>query len=191
MTTNYVEPFAIVVGVGDIYLAPVGEAFPAIDAAPGGNWAHMGSTDDDGVTVTHQRSLTLHTKGNSFLPQKATIESAGEEITCNLCELSVERYAKLLNDAAVTTVAAGAGTAGYKRFDIAPAIAQFALLVRGPSPVMNGYAQYEYPRVTPTGDVEVKYAKEKSLLPCTFMAWEDLSNPGRFGQFRAQTAVAV
>lgn len=191
MATNYVEPFAIVVGVGDIYLAPVGESFPAIDATPAGNWLHMGSTDEDGVTVTHKRDITLHYKGNTFMAQKGTLNEASEEITCNICEITVERYAALLDNAAVTNVPAGAGTAGYKRFDIHPAVAQFALLVRGPSPVMNGYAQYEYPRVTPTGDREIKYSKEKALLPCTFMAWEDTSNPGRFGQFKAQTAAAA
>lgn len=191
MTTNFVEPFAIVVGVGDIYLAPVGESFPAIDATPGGNWLHMGSTDEDGVTVTHKRDVTLHYKGNSFMAQKGTINEASEEITCNICELSVERYAKMLDGASVASTPAGAGTAGYKTFDLAPAIAQFALLVRGPSPVMNGYCQYEYARVTPTGDREVTYSKEKTVLPCAFMAWEDTNNPGRFGQFKAQTAAAL
>jgi hypothetical protein len=185
-------PFAIVVGVGRVYIGPVGETMPAVDAVPAGNWIDLGSTDDDGVTVTHARTLEAHFKGSSVLPQKSTVSEARETISFNLVELSAERYAKVLDNAAVTTVAAGAGTAGYKSFPLAPSVSQFALLVRGPSPVADGFAQYEYERVSPTDDHELAYGKtDKTVIPCSFEAFESIGTPGQFGLYKTYTAAAV
>jgi hypothetical protein len=188
-------PFEIIVGVGSVYLAPVGTAFPDTDETPSSSWTHLGSTDDDGVTVTHERSTARHFKGNSALVQKVTLEEAGEKIMFNVQEITVERYAMVLDNAAVTTVAAGSGTPGTKWFPIAPptsCAAQFAMLIRGPSPIMDAYAQYEYARVSPSGDVEIKYSKsDTSTLACEFDAFEDTNNAGRFGVYRAQAAAAV
>ncbi len=189
---DYTAPFSIVVGVAEVWIAPVGESFPAVDATPSGNWISLGSTNDDGVAVTHQRETEIHFKGNSVLPQKASLSETQERISMAFVELSVERYSKLLDDASVSTVAAGSGTAGYKLFNLAPDLNQYALLIRGPSPVMNAYAQYEYARVSPIGDRELQYQKvDKTELPVEFAAFEDTSNPGRFGQYRAQTATAL
>jgi hypothetical protein len=186
-------PFNIVVGVGRVYIAPVGETMPAVDlATPAGNWIDMGSTDDDGVKVTHARTLEAHFKGSSVLPQKSTISEARETIAFNLVEISAERYAKVLDNASVTTQAAVVGAAGYKSFPLAPSVSQFALLVRGPSPVADGYAQYEYERVSPTDDHELAYGKtDKTVVPCSFEAFESTGTPGQFGVYRAYTAAAL
>jgi hypothetical protein len=189
------EPFAIVVGAGNVYLAPVGTAFPDTDETPAAAWAYLGSTDDNGVSVTQARTMELHFKGNSALPQKATLTEARETIKFALTEITVERYAMVLDNAAVTTVAAGSGTPGTKWFPVKPSSScapQFAMLIRGPSPVMDAFAQYEYARVSPTGAIEAVYQKTGgTVLPCEFEAFEDLINVGQFGVYRAQTAVAV
>jgi hypothetical protein len=185
-------PYAIVVGVGSVWIGPVGETMPLVDATPAGNWIALGATDDDGVTVTHMRAFENHFKGSSVLPQKSTLAEARETIAFNLVELSVEKYAKVLDDATVTTVAAGSGTAGYKSFPLAPNVKQFALLVRGPSPVADGYAQYEYARVSPSDDHEAAYGKvDKTVIPCAFEAFEDTANAGQFGVYRDYTAAAL
>lgn len=188
------EPYALVVGVGEVYLAAVGTTFPDTDETPGASWTYLGSTDDEGVSVTHTRDKEIHFKGNSVLPQKATYSEARETIKFNLKEITVARYALVLDNAAVTSVAAGSGTPGTQYMLLKPGtnVPQFAMLVRGPSPVMDAFAQYEYARVSPTGEVETVYAKKDGLvLPCEFEAFEDLNNAGQFGTYRAQAAVAV
>lgn len=187
-----IEPFEIVVGVGRVYLAPVGTTFPDTDETPPVAWTNLGCTDDDGVTVAHTREYTEHTKGCSALIQKVTLETAKEEISFNLAEITPERYAKLLSNASVVTVAAAAGTPGTRYFRIEPAVTQFAMLIRGPSPLGDYYAQYEYPRVSEVAGVELQYQKgDKSVLACQFQAFEDTSNAGRYGTYRAQSAVAL
>ncbi len=187
-------PYEIIVGVGRVYLAPVGTTFPDVDETPGVAWSDLGCTDDDGVTVTHMRAYNEHFKGCSALVQKLTLDTAGEEITFNLAEITPARYAKLLDDAAVVAVAAAAGTPGTQYFRLAPSNtpAQYACLIRGASPLMDGDAQYEYARVSIADDVEVQYSKaDASVLAVKLAAFEDTDNPGRFGTYRAQAAVAV
>jgi len=188
------QPYEIIVGVASIWLAPLETAFPDVDEVPAAAWISLGCTDDDGVTVTHTREYEQHFKGCSPLVQKVTLSSAADEISFNLAEITAQRYAKLLDDAAVTAVAAAAGTPGTQYFRIEPSLwpAQFAMLIRGASPLMDGNAQYEYVRVSVSDSVEVTYAKsDASVLACKFTAFEDTNNPGRFGTYRAQAAVAA
>jgi hypothetical protein len=189
------EPFAIVVGVGTVYLAAVGTAFPDTDETPASTWTALGSTDDKGVTVKHVRKMNRHFKGNSALVQKVTLEEASEEIAFTLSEITVERYAMVLDGATVTTTPAGSGTPGTKSFPITPpssCATQFAMLIRGPSPLMDAYAQYEYPRVSSVEGTEIGYSKSDTAgLACAFEAFEDTNNAGRFGVYRAQAAAAT
>ena len=187
-------PYSIVVGVGELYLAPVGTAYPDTDEVPSASWTHLGSTDDGGVSVLHARSTTLHYKGNSALPQKATLDEARETISANLTEITPARYALILDGQTVITAAATAGHPGTQRFTIRPnsgCAPQFALLVRGPSPLSDAYAQYEYPRVSPVGDTTPVYSKKATVLPVKFEAFEDVLTPGQFGVYRAQETIAL
>jgi hypothetical protein len=187
-----VEPFDIIVGVGNVYIAAVGTAFPDTDETPTSSWTYLGATDDDGVTVNHVRERDLHYKGTSALPQKATLNTAREEISFNLCEITPERYAAVLDNMSVVTVAAGSGTPGTRYFNIEPTDVQFALLLRGPSPLSNAYAQYEYVRVTPVDGSELQLQKgDKTVLSVMFQALESTTNAGRFGTYRAQAAAAL
>lgn len=187
-------PYEIIVGVASVYLAPLETAFPDVDEVPGPAWISLGCTDDDGVTVTHTREYDEHFKGCSPLVQKVTLSSAKDEISFNLAEITPQRYAKLLDDVAVTAVPAAAGTPGTQYFRLEPNLwpAQFACLIRGASPLMDGNAQYEYVRVSISDSVEVQYSKsDASVLAVKLTAFEDQNNPGRFGTYRAQASVAA
>jgi hypothetical protein len=187
-------PYEIIVGVARVYLAPVGTAFPDTDTTPSVSWTDMGCTDDDGVTVTHVREYDEHFKGCSPLVQKVSLSSAREEIAFNLAEITPARYARLLDNATVVAVAAASHTPGTQYFYIAPTgtPAQYACLIRGASPLMDADAQYEYARVSISDSVEVQYSKsDAATLAVKLTAFEDTSNAGRFGTYRAQAAVAV
>jgi hypothetical protein len=187
-------PYEIIVGVARVYLAPVGTTFPDTDQTPAVAWTDLGCTDDDGVTVTHMRKYNEHFKGCSALVQKVTLDSASEEIAFNLAEITPARYAKLLDNATVVAVAAASGTPGTQYFRIEPnnTPSQYACLIRGASPLMDADAQYEYARVSISDDIEVQYSKaDAATLAVKLTAFEDTSNAGRFGTYRAQAAVAV
>ena len=187
-------PYEIIVGVGHVYLAPVGTAFPDTDETPGAYWLDLGCTDDDGVTVSHIREYDEHFKGCSPQVQKVTLNSARDEIAFNLAEITPQRYARLLDDAAVVAVAAASGTPGTQYFRIAPnsTPAQYACLIRGASPLSDADAQYEYARVSVSDTVEVQYSKaDASTLSVKLSAFEDLEYPRRFGTYRAQASVAA
>jgi hypothetical protein len=187
-------PYPIIVGVASIYLAPVGTAFPDTDEVPGAAWFDMGCTDDDGVTIEHIRNYKKHYKGCSTAVQKVTEESSAEEIAFNLAEITPKRYALLLGDAALTTVAAGSGTPGTEWFAIGPTDvpAQYACLIRGPSPLSDADAQYEYARVSVSDSVSVQYSKaDPSVLATKLEAFPDLDHTERFGIYRAQATVAA
>jgi hypothetical protein len=185
------EPYSIVVGPGSIWVAPVGTAFPAVDATPAVDWVSLGNTDG-GVRITHVRETAEHGVDQSVLPQKRTLTRAAEEIRFSLAGLTLETYTKALDGATVTPTAAGAGTAGDKAFNIEPGVVEYAMLIRVPSPYMAGYLQYEYARVARMDNSEVPYTKDgKTLIPTAWSALEDLDNPGQFGTIRAQHEAAL
>ncbi len=187
-----VEPFETIVGPGYVWIGPVGETMPDIDAVPAGNWFDWGHTDGP-VVVTHGRALNTIFDNNSALPQKEVLVTTSETVVFNIAQLDMEAYAKALQNAGVTTVAAGGGDAGYKSFAIAPTHApQFAFLIRVPSGHEDGDMQYEYERGTMAGDHALSYTRgDKTVIPMELHILESRSVPGRFGVVRAFTATAV
>lgn len=184
-------PFNIVVGPADIYVAPVGEAFPAIDATPAGNWVSLGKTEG-GLRITHVRETQEHTVDQSPMTQKVTLTRAAEEIRFSLAEVTLETYAKVLDNATITTTNAVVGVVGNKAMPLSTDLPQFAMLIRVPSPYMAANMQYEYPRVQRMDNSEVAYTKDgKTVIPTAWRALEDLDNPGQFGVVRAQHEDAV
>ena len=109
-------------------------------------------------------------------------------------ELTPEQYAKVMNDATVTTVAAASGTPGYKRFQLMQGleVKTFALLARGISPVDEQFAaQYEVPLCYQGADsIAPAYQPgEPAGLAVRYVALEDAVSG--FGRLVLQTAAAV
>lgn len=186
------EPFEVIAGPATVYIAPVGEPFPEINEEPTGQWTSLGRTDG-GVTVKHTQDINLITVDQNLMPVKAIRTKAGLEVSCDLAEITLETYAKLLNDASVNKVAAGTGTPGYRSFDLTASVdlAQFALLVRGPSPYMDAYMDFRLERVIQSGEPEIKFVRDdKSVLSVTFTALEG-DTPGKVGSIIAQDAAPL
>lgn len=197
------EPFEVIIAPFDVYLAPVGEAWPAIDEAPAGNWALLGTNGssnfaEDGVTVQHTQEFAEWGGLGSTGIQKVVRTQEGLTISLTLIDLSLEQYAKAMNDATVTDTAAGSGTAGYREIALRQGrtVSTFAMLVRGPSPYADSMnMQYQVGRVIQRGNPEVVYSKgEPAGLSFEFFALED---PGqaeeakRFATLIAQDAAAL
>lgn len=147
----------------NIYLAAVGSTMPDIDADPTTPWELLGTAgdlnyDENGVVVSHGETVFDFTPAGSTMPAKRFRVNESLLTKLNLADVSPEVYAKVMNDASVTTVAAGVGQAGEKHFSLfrGDQVASFAVVMRGPSPVDNDLnMQYEVPKafVSVNGDV--------------------------------------
>src|SRR4051812_15829673 len=95
-------PYEIIVAPLTVYVAPVGTAFPAVNAAPGGSWFKLGTNgtknyDEKGVTVTHSESLATFTPAGGTAARKAFRTQESLTIEFELVDLTIEQYAKVLN----------------------------------------------------------------------------------------------
>jgi len=186
------SPFDIIVGSADVYVAPIGEAFPAVNAAPAGNWVSLGRTEG-GVTVTYSQDVKEIEVDQALLPVKTIRTKAGMKVEFQLAEITLERFAKALELAVVDTPP-GPGTIGTRAVTLgaASAITGYALLIRGPSPYGDWNMQWELPKVAQTGEVKMQYVKDdKMVLPTAWTVMEDPNNPNQFGTLRAQDAAAL
>jgi hypothetical protein len=162
-------PEEVVASPLTIYLAVVGTAFPAIDDAEGTfgvAWEKLGvagsnNYDDSGVSLSHAETVNDFTPAGSTMPTKRFRTAESFETKLNLVDLSPASYAKVMNDATITTVAAGVGVAGEESFSLfrGDQVNSFALLARGLSPINNDLnMQYEFSKafVSVNGDAVFK-----------------------------------
>lgn len=175
------EPFEIVCAPLTLYIAPVDTEFPEVDEVIGGAWFKVGTSgdknyDDEGVTVSHEQTLEVFRGAGSTVPRKAWRTEEDLAFGVKLADVSAAQYAKILNDATVATVAAGAGTPGTKAFELVQGIevAQFALLARGVSPVDEDLvAQFQVPRCYQAGEPAPVFGKTgPAMLECEFRTLE-------------------
>lgn len=191
-------PHHIIAAPYTIYLAPAGTAFPLItddERDFDAKWFKLGAAgakdyDEAGVTVSHEQALEYFRGADSTVPRKAFRTEEDLLISVTLADMSPEMYAKVINDAAVTTIAADVSRTGEQSFSLyrGTQAATFALLARGMSAVDNGLvAQYEVETVIEDGNPAPVYTKgTPALLECQFRAI-DASGEGAFGTFRTQT----
>ncbi len=154
------EPYEIMTGVGRLYIADVGTAFPAVTATPGAGWRDLGLTQD-GVTVTMEQEIEQIFVDQENGPVKEGRTQETMMIATALAEATLENLADILGQT-VTTVAPGAGTIGTKEVLLrrGATIATFALLFRGESAYGNWPAQYEVPRGYFGGNLEMEDTKD-------------------------------
>lgn len=167
------EAFAEVIGTPyAAWLAPVGTVAPNIDALESAfdeAWVELGTNGinnqgSDGVTVNLGRTTQEFTPAGGTLPVKSWTTDEKITVALSLVDLTVEQFAAVMDDAAVTTVGAASGHAGSKSFNLIRGInvAYYALLVRGLSPYDDGTglnAQYMFSRVYQSGSQAPKYLK--------------------------------
>lgn len=200
ITVNNSLPYEIIAAPFEVWFAPVGTAFPAIDAAPSSPWAKVGSSGnlnyfDEGVKISQRQSMNLFRALGDSGSRKAFRTEEDLMIALTLADLTLEQYTHALNSNTVTTVAATMSAAGYKKIGLSRgfSVATAALLVRGPSPyIEDGYMQFEVPRAAQTGNPEV--VMRKSDAAGLALEWTALVDPDassvdeRFGRLKAMTA---
>lgn len=190
------EAYEILSGVGTLYIAPAGEAKPAVNAAPSGNWVSLGETDG-GVKVTKTQSIESFSTDQRTGKVKAIRTEEGVTVETNLVQATLENLANVLNGQ-VTDTAPGSGTIGKRSLPLHAGadVDEFAILFRGDSPYSATYpGQYYVPRGYIDDDVEMEFVKDgKVLIPFKFEALEDLdasTENDRFGVIEYQDAAAL
>lgn len=177
------------------YVGPVGATFPDVDGAPSGSWFLLGTSgtlnyDDPGVTVTSNETMNTFTGAGGTAPRKAWRTAEEFIVAFSLVDLSPEQHAKVLDDAAITTTAAGSSQAGEKAFSMKRGIQVhvYALLLRGLSPVDPALvSQYEVATCYQAANFAPAYSKANpAMLAVEFHALEQ--TPGVFATKRDQTA---
>lgn len=196
-------PYEILAGPLDLWLAPVGTAFPLITAAPAGPWAKVGTDgkrnySDDGLAVQHSQKIDTATPAGAIAPVKAWRTEEGLIISVTMWDLSLEHYTTALGGAAPSAVAAGVGTPGTKKIGLSrgPDVLTYALLARGQSAYGDSFkGQYEVPVCFQNASPKPAFAKGKpSGLEMEFMALESsaaASELERFGRLIMQTAAPL
>lgn len=192
------EPFEIIATPFDIYLAPVGTAFPSVEAAVSSvpAWTLLGTNGarnyaEDGITVTHEQTIEQFRGLRGTGPVKAFRTAEQLMIGFTLHDLAPEEYAKVLNDVSVEA----SGVAGQRiTLHQGPDVAVFALLCRGTnSPLGDGLnCQFELPKVYQSANPAPVLRKgQPAGLALVFTALEDLdaaTEEERFGHFVADVA---
>lgn len=167
-------PEEIIASPLEVLLAPVGTAFLAINAAVSGAWELLGTEgdanyDEEGVTVSHGETTFDFTPAGRTMPAKRFRVGESFETSLNLVDLSPTAYAKVMNDASITTVAGGVGTAGQEWFDLyrGDVVNSFAVILRGKSSVDNDLTmQYEFSKAFVSVNGDVQFTKGKvAMLP--------------------------
>lgn len=198
-------PLEVVAVPFEIWIAPTGEAFPLIGAAPAGNWVKIGTSGDrsiaeGGVTVTHEKTINQIRTNGTTGPIKSFLTEEGLTIAFTILDITLENYKYILNFRTVTDNAPASGVAGFRSIDLWTGfdVDQRALLVRGlnASPYLaNTNVQYQVPVVFQNGAPAIVYQKgEPAGLEFEYVAIEDpnaASASKRFGTLIMQDEAAI
>lgn len=192
------SPFEIITSPLEVFIAPIGTAFPALGAEPASEWSLLGTNGDrsiaeGGVTVAHDKSYNKIRTDGATGPVKATLQTEDLMFQLTLLDLTLEQYAMALNGNTVTETAAGSGTLGNKRIGLSQSpgrTREFALMARGLSPYdENLPMQYCVPRCYDSGSARPVFTKGGGAgLALELTALEDLSatnDEERFGYILA------
>lgn len=188
-----IEPFEILDGIPlTVYLGPVGEPVPDVDDLPAGNWIEFGETEGD-QTIQHQGALTLLRTNKYNGPRKALRPEEGLIYTFTLVSLTLEHYARVLNN--VANVVAAGGPPATKRIPLARGRfpTQYVLLAKAAtlSPYAALPAQYVIPIVVFDGEPTATYSKSgmASLEIAATAITDDSQSAGdELGYLIAQTS---
>ena len=197
-------PFEVIAAPVVVYSAPVGEAFPAIEDAPVGNWTLIGLAGDRGITeegvkLSHPQTTEVVRSLGSTAPIKVFRTEEDLMIEFEVMDLTLENYKLIVNSNVVATTAAGGGAAGFKEVDLyrGADVSQFAILIRGDfSPYGDNWnTQWEIPVMFQTGSPEIVFVKGTPVgLAFEFTAIGDpnaATPANRFGRTVAQNAAPV
>lgn len=175
----------VVMGLFDIYAAPEGTAWPAINAAPSNTWKKLAisgkkAQTDAGIKFENAQTVEVWRGGSTAIQQLARTEE-DLKVSMEVADMSHEALSYALNNNAVTSDDATSGVAGKKTVSLSKGseVKTFALLIRGKTPYAEPQAgviacmQIQLPRVFQSGNSETSFTKgSPALIPLEFTSVE-------------------
>jgi hypothetical protein len=193
-------PYEIIGAPYQIWVAPVGTAFPSLDTEPPSPWFLLGTSGDlnytdKGVTITLKQKVETFRPAGSTVSRKAFRTEEDLSIAVEIADVSLEQFSIAMNSNAITnptTQAMGVSATASMGLTRGVDVEQLALLARGHSPYGPWQAQYQVPVVVASGDPKVTYTKGKPAgLDLEFMAMGDpdaASDDEQYGTLVAATS---
>ena len=182
-------PYEVIAGASiALWINAADTAKPSLDDddtdLTGDSWSKVGNSGDlnydngGGVAIEHPQSLTFWRALGDSGSRKAFRAEEDCIVKVKVVDLRLETYALALNGNSVTTVAAGAGTVGYKKIGLSRGLSvnTKALCIRLlTSPYGSDWiGQYYFPRVALIGSPTVMFMKtEPAGLELQFQALVD------------------
>lgn len=184
-------------GVGKIYIADVGTAFPDLedDPAVASGWRYVGPTAD-GVEANPDETINEFSSDQDIGTVDAIRSEEKVMLTANLYEATLENIADVMSQS-VSTVAAGSGTYGYKQIGLSRGVdvTYKAILYRFKSPYGDYPAQLEIPYGYISGKLKLAWKKaDKVVVPCEFHSLIDpnaTDEHEKFGRVKMGNAGAL
>lgn len=198
-------PYEVLAGSGTVYLAPAGTALPA---EPGGvlssPWFKIGTggdlnyDEDTGIEFTVTENVVPWTPLGSNAPRKYFRTVEGVTAKVQVADMTLEQVKYALNGNAITTVAAGVGTIGYKKIGLVKGtnITSYACIIRyNVSPYLaEGIMEFRHTLVQQKGEPKFVAKKgEPMLVDFELMSIADpavVIEADRLGVWLAQHQVA-
>jgi hypothetical protein len=187
------KPWAELIGKADIYVAPYGEAEPAIDAAVGGNWVLLGATDGD-QTIKFAGAHTFFRDNDHTGPVSARRPEEDVMVEFTIVHSTLENIARVMHNVShITTTTSGAAAVKKMGFRRGQVPTEYALLMRGETDSPYGlYRGQNYiPRCISDAEPELTRGKDtRAEIACSFVALEDdaVSEDYRLGWSTVQTS---
>lgn len=155
------NPQEIIARPLELWVAPAGESFPAVGAAPVGNWVLLGKSGDksyteDGVTIQLAQTIEEWTPAGSTMAVKAFRTNEQVLIGVTIADITAENLKVALNGNTVTSALDESELSLIQGMDVE----EYALLARGMSPYDNAKAgQFQVPRCYQAAEPEVTFQK--------------------------------
>ena len=175
---------SVIAGVGKVYIAPIGEPWPAItgDALVwAGNWVHLTTETDGGYEVTYKETNTEHRIDQQSMPVMYTPDTAEGSLKIEMASMDHAKLLYLISNATLTPTAAGVGTVGVSKLGIGgSAIKQYQVGIEGLSPENpSGGDWWELVKIwklIPESELKKTYKKgSKQMVSAMFKLAADLT----------------
>lgn len=168
-------PFAQLTGTLQVYLGPVGEPVPAVNATPTGNWYLLGPTDGNQTYQTNGK-LKYFRDNDHQAPVKAVRADEELSILFTLVGLTLENWARILHSAALLTSVGGSPATRKMPLKRGATPTEYTMLFRGAtlSPYGVFPGMFVIPRGVFDGEPKVVFARDgRPGVECDFSILED------------------
>jgi hypothetical protein len=168
------QPYEIIAGPLDVYVAPAGTAAPSLAETPGTEWRPLGLTEG-GIKVSLPQTIVELRADQVTGVVKAVRSEEACEFTFDLASLTLENFSIALNKAFV----GGSDGHAVSLYRGGFQVQTLALLAKNDhlSPYGDSRLQFHVPHCFQAGAPEAAFSKDAKAVLAT--SWHTLVNPDR------------